>query len=89
MDYDKLIKRPLETEYVNGILEKLNRTFEKYELVIPEVENMLRDIVVTKPNDHFSALMIIIETLMKYKTASPFMDELAKHVKTGFSAWRE
>ncbi len=84
MDYKQLIKRPLEIQYVQGILEKLTRTLEKYELAILEIDEMICEISQTKPEDHFNAVIIVIEKLMKYKTASSFMNELAENVKQDF-----
>jgi hypothetical protein len=84
MSYQDLIKRPLEIEYVQAIIDKLTRTLEKYELVIPEINDLIRDIVTTDPADHFGAVVAIVENLMKHKTVSPFMDELAENVKQDF-----
>lgn len=84
MAFEELIKRPLEIQYVQGILDKLTRTLEKYELVIPEIDNMIQEIVSTQPEDHFEVVITIIEKLMKYKSASPFMNELAENVKRDF-----
>ncbi len=84
MSDDDWIKRPLEFQYVDGILEKLARTLEKYELIIPEVNEMVREIVSTTPKDHFEIVVTIIEKVMKYKTTSPFMNELAENMRQDF-----
>jgi hypothetical protein len=84
MAFEELIKRPLEIQYVQGILDKLTRTLEKYELVIPEIDEMIQETVSTKPEDHFGIVITIVEKLMKYKSASPFMNELAENVKRDF-----
>jgi hypothetical protein len=84
MDNHELFKRPLEIEYVQGILEKLVFTLEKYELVIPEVSDMIAEIVQSKPADHFTAVLAVIDALMKYRSTSPFMNQLAENVKMDF-----
>ena len=49
MSDSEWIKRPLEFQYVDGILEKLTRTLEKYELIIPEVNEMIRKYALKGP----------------------------------------
>ena len=84
MKNDDFIKRPLEHKYVDDMLEKLARTFEKYELIIPEISELQAEIVDTTPKDHFDSVIIIIDKLMKYKTRSPLMRELAENVTQDF-----
>ncbi len=82
-NYD-FIKRPLAYKHVDGILEKLALTFEKYELIIPEISELQAEIVSTKPKDDFEAVVTIIQKLMKYKTRSPLMREFAENVAQDF-----
>jgi len=66
------------------MLEKLALTFEKYELIIPEISELQAEIVKTKPKDDFEVVMTIIEKLKKYETRSPLMRELADNVAQDF-----
>lgn len=84
MSNDDFIKRPLEVKYVDDMLEKLMRTCEKYELIVPEINELTVEIVNTNPKDKFEAVVIIIDKLMKYKTRSPLMRELAENVTQDF-----
>ena len=84
MTNDDIIKRPLSYKYVDAMLEKLALTFEKYELIIPEISELQAEIVKTKPKDDFERVMIIIEKLKKYETRSPLMRELADNVAQDF-----
>ena len=79
-----IIKRPLSYKYVDAMLEKLALTFEKYELIIPEISELQAEIVSTKPKDDFEVVMTIIEKLKEYKTRSPLMRELADNVAQDF-----
>ena len=79
-----IIKRPLSYKYVDAMLEKLALTFEKYELIIPEISELQAEIVSTKPKDDFEVVMTIIEKLKKYETRSPLMRELADNVAQDF-----
>ena len=84
MTSDDFIKRPLSYAYVDAMLEKLALTFEKYELIIPEISELQAEIVSTKPKDDFEVVMTIIEKLKEYKTRSPLMRELADNVAQDF-----
>ncbi len=84
MKKDDLIKRPLEHKYVDDMLEKLMLTFEKYELIIPEISELQAEITDTSPKDKFEAVVVIIDKLVKYKTRSPLMRELAENVTQDF-----
>ena len=84
MTNDDIIKRPLSYKYVDAMLEKLALTFEKYELIIPEISELQAEIVKTKPKDDFEVVMTIIEKLKEYKTRSPLMRELADNVAQDF-----
>ena len=84
MTNDDIIKRPLSYKYVDAMLEKLALTFEKYELIIPDISELKAEIVKTKPKDDFEVVMIIIEKLKEYKTRSPLMRELADNVAQDF-----
>ena len=84
MTNDDIIKRPLSYKYVDAMLEKLALTFEKYELIIPDISELQAEIVRTKPKDDFERVMIIIEKLKKYETRSPLMRELADNVAQDF-----
>ena len=42
------------------------------------------DAEMATPKDHFGVLMTIIEKVMKYKTTSPFMNELAENMRQDF-----
>ena len=84
MTNDDIIKLPLSYAYVDAMLEKLALTFEKYELIIPEISELQAEIVSTKPKDDFERVMIIIEKLKKYETRSPLMRELADNVAQDF-----
>ena len=84
MTNDDIIKRPLSYAYVDAMLEKLALTFEKYELIIPEISELQAEIVKTKPKDDFEVVMTIIEKLKEYKTRSPLMRELADNVAQDF-----
>jgi hypothetical protein len=60
-------------------------TCEKYEDLIPELDNMLEDIQAEpKPTDHFSFVLRVVENLAKYKSTSPFMNELFENIKMDF-----
>ena len=84
MTNDDIIKRPLSYKYVDAMLEKLALTFEKYELIIPDISELQAEIVKTKPKDDFGVVMTIIEKLKEYKTRSPLMRELADNVAQDF-----
>ena len=84
MTNDDIIKRPLSYKHVDAMLEKLALTFEKYELIIPDISELQAEIVKTKPKDDFERVMIIIEKLKKYETRSPLMRELADNVAQDF-----
>ena len=84
MTNDDIIKRPLSYKYVDAMLEKLALTFEKYELIIPDISELQAEIVKTKPKDDFEVVMTIIEKLKEYKTRSPLMRELADNVAQDF-----
>jgi hypothetical protein len=83
-DFRDLIKRPLSYEYVDTIIDKLARTLDKYQLIIPEMDDMVREITTTRPKDNFDALMTILTKITEYQSVSPFMDELAEGVKQDF-----
>jgi hypothetical protein len=84
MNDHEWIKRPLEEAYVQGIIDKIARTLDKYELVIPEVDDVIREIVATKPEDYFGVVVVISQTLIKYESVSPFMTELVAGVRQDF-----
>lgn len=75
------MKRPLEVAYVQTILDKIGRTMDKYNLLIPEVHDALQEITSARPEDHFGAVVIVLQTIAKYESGSPFMKELSDGVR--------
>jgi len=84
MSIEKFMKRPLEVAYVWDIMDKIGRTLEKYELIIPEVEEVIRGIVMTNPEDHFNAVVIILQELGRHESESPFIKEMMEGVRQDF-----
>jgi hypothetical protein len=85
MTREELLKRPLSVEYVDGIIDKFILTCDKYRSVIPEFDKMVQEIETGPlPDDKFAFVLKIVENLAKYKTASPFMNELFENIKMDF-----
>ena len=78
------MKQPLDPDYLNGMIEKVLLTLEKYELIIPGIPEMIQEIDENLPDDddedddHPGAVVVILKVLGKYKSASPFMIEMTK-----------
>jgi hypothetical protein len=85
MDLNDFITRPLSFEYVDTIVEKFALTCDKYEGLIPELDQMVQEIVAgPMPKDHFSIVLRIVEKLSKHKSDSPFMKELFENIQQDF-----
>lgn len=79
---DELRKKIVDVGYLENVIEKVLLTLEKYELIIPEIpdmldkmeENLSRD---DEDKDHpLWATRAVFTVLGEYKSRSPFMIEL-------------
>ena len=84
MNTENFVKRPLEVAYVWGIVDKTARTLDKYELIIPEIEDVIRSIVLTRPEDHFNAVVTILQELARHESESPVIKELMDGLRQDF-----
>lgn len=82
MNLQDYMTRPLSTDYVANMIEKLTRTTEKYQYVIPQVDDFVQDLCSKDyGDDFFQMTMLVVEALQRHKDDSPIMKEIAKNWK--------
>jgi hypothetical protein len=86
MELSELMKQPLNADYLQGMVEKVLLTLDKYELIIPGIPDILQEMFETMPTDeeeedYHGAIVAVLKVLGKYRSSSPFMIELTEGLK--------